>query len=85
MAKLTDEADFDAGKTSGNVSRPWSDFGNDHEYNGLRTSLTLVCIPLVNRCANFCKFSVALSYLLLTSAPFLIRSANPTRAFYLDP
>ncbi|VEL16055.1 unnamed protein product [Protopolystoma xenopodis] len=33
MAGLTD----DAGKTSGNVPRPLSDFGNDDAYNGLRT------------------------------------------------
>ncbi|VEL36960.1 unnamed protein product [Protopolystoma xenopodis] len=39
MARLTAKADYDAGKTSGNAPRPRSDFGNDHAYNGLRTSL----------------------------------------------
>ncbi|VEL39623.1 unnamed protein product [Protopolystoma xenopodis] len=38
MARLTD----DAGKTSGNVPRPWSYSGNDDAYNGLRTK----CVPL---------------------------------------
>ncbi|VEL31995.1 unnamed protein product, partial [Protopolystoma xenopodis] len=42
MAKLTDDADYDAGETSGNVARPRYDFGNDHAYNGLRTR----CVPL---------------------------------------
>ncbi|VEL35833.1 unnamed protein product [Protopolystoma xenopodis] len=37
LAKVTDDADYDANKTSGNVPRPRSDFGNDHGYNGLRT------------------------------------------------
>ncbi|VEL32660.1 unnamed protein product [Protopolystoma xenopodis] len=42
MARLTEDADYDAGETSGNLSRPRSDFGNDHAYNGLRTR----CVPL---------------------------------------
>ncbi|VEL19210.1 unnamed protein product [Protopolystoma xenopodis] len=42
MAKLTDDADYDAGETTGNVPRPRSDSGNDDAYNGLRTR----CVPL---------------------------------------
>ncbi|VEL31712.1 unnamed protein product, partial [Protopolystoma xenopodis] len=37
MSRLTDDADYNAGETSGKVPRPQSDFGNDHAYNGLRT------------------------------------------------
>ncbi|VEL35991.1 unnamed protein product [Protopolystoma xenopodis] len=37
MAKLTDDADYDSGETSGNVPRIRSDFGKYHAYNGLRT------------------------------------------------
>ncbi|VEL40133.1 unnamed protein product [Protopolystoma xenopodis] len=39
MAKLTDDADYDATETSENVPRPWSDFENDYVYNGLRTKM----------------------------------------------
>ncbi|VEL33823.1 unnamed protein product [Protopolystoma xenopodis] len=42
LAKLTDDADYDAGETSGNVPRLQSDFGNDNAYNGLWTR----CVPL---------------------------------------
>ncbi|VEL19557.1 unnamed protein product [Protopolystoma xenopodis] len=38
MARLTDDAGYDAGETSGNVPRPRSNSGNDDAYNGLRTS-----------------------------------------------
>ncbi|VEL41346.1 unnamed protein product, partial [Protopolystoma xenopodis] len=37
LVKHTDDADYDAGETSGNVPRLRSDFGNDYAYNGLRT------------------------------------------------
>ncbi|VEL09619.1 unnamed protein product [Protopolystoma xenopodis] len=37
MAKLSDDDDYDASDTSWNAPLPWSDFGNDHAYNGLRT------------------------------------------------
>ncbi|VEL41534.1 unnamed protein product [Protopolystoma xenopodis] len=30
MERLTDDADYAAGETSGNVPHPRSDFGNDH-------------------------------------------------------
>ncbi|VEL42044.1 unnamed protein product [Protopolystoma xenopodis] len=36
MARLIDDADFDAGEASWNVPPPRSDFGNDYAYNGLR-------------------------------------------------
>ncbi|VEL08183.1 unnamed protein product [Protopolystoma xenopodis] len=42
MAKLTDDADYDACETSGNVPRRQSDFENDYAYNGLWNR----CIPL---------------------------------------
>ncbi|VEL10547.1 unnamed protein product [Protopolystoma xenopodis] len=42
MAKLTDDADYEAGEASGNVPPPGSDFGNDYTYNGLCTR----CVPL---------------------------------------
>ncbi|VEL07483.1 unnamed protein product [Protopolystoma xenopodis] len=42
MARLTDDADYDAGETSGKVPRPRYYSGNDHAYNGLRTR----CVPL---------------------------------------
>ncbi|VEL40526.1 unnamed protein product [Protopolystoma xenopodis] len=42
MVKLTNDADYDAGETSGNVLRPRSDFGNDHADMGPRTR----CVPL---------------------------------------
>ncbi|VEL44006.1 unnamed protein product, partial [Protopolystoma xenopodis] len=37
MAILTDDADYDAGETFGNVPHPRFKFGNDHADNGLRT------------------------------------------------
>ncbi|VEL34953.1 unnamed protein product, partial [Protopolystoma xenopodis] len=37
MARLTDDADYDAGETSGNVPRPRSYSGNVDAYNELRT------------------------------------------------
>ncbi|VEL34916.1 unnamed protein product [Protopolystoma xenopodis] len=37
MAIFTDGADYDAGETFGNVTRPRFNFGNDHPDNGLRT------------------------------------------------
>ncbi|VEL09788.1 unnamed protein product [Protopolystoma xenopodis] len=45
MTRLTDDADYDACETSGNVSRPRSDFGNDHACNGLRTRCVLLRLP----------------------------------------
>ncbi|VEL30907.1 unnamed protein product [Protopolystoma xenopodis] len=36
MAKLTDDADYDAGETFGNVSSPLSDAGNHDNYYGRR-------------------------------------------------
>ncbi|VEL11461.1 unnamed protein product [Protopolystoma xenopodis] len=41
MAIFTDDADYDAGETFGNVLLPPFDFGNDHAENGLRTSFHL--------------------------------------------
>ncbi|VEL38638.1 unnamed protein product [Protopolystoma xenopodis] len=37
MVILTDDADYDAGETSGNVPHPRFDFGNDDAYIVLRT------------------------------------------------
>ncbi|VEL15209.1 unnamed protein product [Protopolystoma xenopodis] len=37
MARLSDDADYEAGEMCGNVPRPRSDFVNDVTYNGLRT------------------------------------------------
>ncbi|VEL27907.1 unnamed protein product, partial [Protopolystoma xenopodis] len=37
MARLTDDPDYDAGETSGNVPRLRFNFGNDHADNGPRT------------------------------------------------
>ncbi|VEL10111.1 unnamed protein product [Protopolystoma xenopodis] len=52
MARLTDDADFDAGETSGNVPSPRSDDGNHDNYydRGFRTScdqgfLSLISVP----------------------------------------
>ncbi|VEL10204.1 unnamed protein product [Protopolystoma xenopodis] len=45
MAKLTDVADYDADETSGNVPRPWSGFGKDYTYNGLRTRCVSLSFP----------------------------------------
>ncbi|VEL41609.1 unnamed protein product [Protopolystoma xenopodis] len=42
MAMPTDDTDYDAGETFGNVPRPWSYSGNDDADNGLRT----ICVPL---------------------------------------
>ncbi|VEL18011.1 unnamed protein product [Protopolystoma xenopodis] len=42
MAGLTNDADYNAGETSGNVSPPRSYSGNDDAYNGLGTR----CVPL---------------------------------------
>ncbi|VEL07101.1 unnamed protein product [Protopolystoma xenopodis] len=42
MASLTDNADYDAGETFGNVPRPRFNFRHDHADNGLRTSYLLV-------------------------------------------
>ncbi|VEL27282.1 unnamed protein product [Protopolystoma xenopodis] len=45
MARLTDDADYDAGETSGNVTRPRSSSGNDHAYYVLRTRCVPLCHP----------------------------------------
>ncbi|VEL40087.1 unnamed protein product [Protopolystoma xenopodis] len=37
MVKLTDDADYDAGETSGNVPTPRSDSGSDDAYYSLGT------------------------------------------------
>ncbi|VEL37375.1 unnamed protein product [Protopolystoma xenopodis] len=42
MARLTDDADYDAGETSGNVPNLRSDSGNAHAYYVFRTR----CVPL---------------------------------------
>ncbi|VEL09034.1 unnamed protein product [Protopolystoma xenopodis] len=42
MARLTDDAEYEAGEASGNVPCARSDSGNDHAYKGLRTK----CVPL---------------------------------------
>ncbi|VEL32493.1 unnamed protein product [Protopolystoma xenopodis] len=42
IARLIDDAEYDAGETSGNVPCPRSYSGNDVAYNGLRTR----CVPL---------------------------------------
>ncbi|VEL22338.1 unnamed protein product [Protopolystoma xenopodis] len=42
MARLTGDADYDAGETSGNVPRPRSFSGTNYADNGLRTR----CVPL---------------------------------------
>ncbi|VEL23870.1 unnamed protein product [Protopolystoma xenopodis] len=41
-ARLTDDADYDSGETSGNVPRKRSSSGNLDSHNGLRTR----CVPL---------------------------------------
>ncbi|VEL13612.1 unnamed protein product [Protopolystoma xenopodis] len=43
--RLTDDADYDAGETSGNVPRPRSDFVNDHTHNGLGTRRVPLSLP----------------------------------------
>ncbi|VEL36545.1 unnamed protein product [Protopolystoma xenopodis] len=51
MEIFTDDAVYDAGETSGNVTRPRSDFGNDHADNGFRTrscNLVLIMAKLPN-------------------------------------
>ncbi|VEL35495.1 unnamed protein product [Protopolystoma xenopodis] len=47
MAKLTDDADYDAGKTSKNVPSPRFDTGNCDNYYGrrLRTRCVLLILP----------------------------------------
>ncbi|VEL22687.1 unnamed protein product [Protopolystoma xenopodis] len=45
MARLTDDADYDAGKTSRNVPRTRSYSGNDDAYNGLLTRCVLLSLP----------------------------------------
>ncbi|VEL40904.1 unnamed protein product [Protopolystoma xenopodis] len=42
MAILTDDADYDAGETSGNVPRPRFNFGNDDANNGPQAR----CVPI---------------------------------------
>ncbi|VEL31534.1 unnamed protein product [Protopolystoma xenopodis] len=37
MARLTDDANYDAGEMSEKVSNPGSNFGNNQAYNALRT------------------------------------------------
>ncbi|VEL40988.1 unnamed protein product [Protopolystoma xenopodis] len=46
IARLTDDADYYAGETSGNVPRPRSYSGNYDAYNRLRTSLNLVVMMI---------------------------------------
>ncbi|VEL36860.1 unnamed protein product [Protopolystoma xenopodis] len=45
MTRLTDDADYHAGETLGNVPRPRFNFGNDDADNGLRTRCVLLCLP----------------------------------------
>ncbi|VEL27375.1 unnamed protein product [Protopolystoma xenopodis] len=47
MAKLTDDADYDAGETLENVPSPLSDTGNHDNYYGrrLRTRCVLQSLP----------------------------------------
>ncbi|VEL12124.1 unnamed protein product [Protopolystoma xenopodis] len=45
MARLTADADYDAGEMSGIVPHPRSDFGNYHAYNGLWTRWVLLSLP----------------------------------------
>ncbi|VEL37836.1 unnamed protein product [Protopolystoma xenopodis] len=45
MARLTNDADYDAGETSGNVPRPRLNFGNDHADNGPRTRCVPISLP----------------------------------------
>ncbi|VEL14560.1 unnamed protein product [Protopolystoma xenopodis] len=64
VARLTDDADYDAGETPGNVPRPRSHFGNDHADNGLRTrSLTVLMMPINERIA-MCKLIVIVMVLM---------------------
>ncbi|VEL36602.1 unnamed protein product [Protopolystoma xenopodis] len=42
MSRLTDDADYDVGESSGNLPCPQSEFGNGHAYKGLLTR----CVPL---------------------------------------
>ncbi|VEL06648.1 unnamed protein product [Protopolystoma xenopodis] len=52
IAKLTDNADYDAGEAFGNVPRPRFNFENDHADNELRTK----CVPL-SLPTNITKFA----------------------------
>ncbi|VEL12055.1 unnamed protein product [Protopolystoma xenopodis] len=45
MAILTDDADYDAGETFGNVPRPRLNFGNDNADNGPRTRCVSIIFP----------------------------------------
>ncbi|VEL27539.1 unnamed protein product [Protopolystoma xenopodis] len=45
MARLTDDADYGVGESSGNVPRPRSDSGNNDAYNGLRTRCVHLSLP----------------------------------------
>ncbi|VEL14207.1 unnamed protein product [Protopolystoma xenopodis] len=42
LAIPSDDADYDAGETFGNVPLPRYNFGNDHAYNGLQTRWDLI-------------------------------------------
>ncbi|VEL39017.1 unnamed protein product [Protopolystoma xenopodis] len=44
MARLTEDADYDVGETSGNVPRPHSDCINAYAHNGLRTRCILLSL-----------------------------------------
>ncbi|VEL24299.1 unnamed protein product [Protopolystoma xenopodis] len=45
MARLIDDADYDAGKTSGNVPSPRSDSENAHGYYGLGARFVPLGLP----------------------------------------
>ncbi|VEL18047.1 unnamed protein product [Protopolystoma xenopodis] len=45
MARLPDDADYDAGETSGNVPRTRSYSGNDDAFNGPRTRCVSLSLP----------------------------------------
>ncbi|VEL26899.1 unnamed protein product [Protopolystoma xenopodis] len=48
MARLADDADYDAGEASGNVPSPPSDSANDHAYYRLRTRCVALGLPANN-------------------------------------
>ncbi|VEL40002.1 unnamed protein product, partial [Protopolystoma xenopodis] len=67
MAKLTDDSDYNADETSGNVHRPRSYSANDDAYNGIQTRL------LVDHISNmYLPYSVWTS---LSTSPDLAYSA----------
>ncbi|VEL35711.1 unnamed protein product [Protopolystoma xenopodis] len=73
MAKLTDDADYDAGETFENVSSPFSDAGTHGNYYGrrLRTSCAIIILPILAHLFTHYPLIALTTYSSSRVVPFL--------------